>query len=119
MAQPVNRNDEGKEKMRDIKGEVTANVRVYKRSTAATIRGSYNIIDVQTARILQSESFSGEASIEKDWATFAGDERALSWRSKQLTGRREQLVPVADEMVSRAANNLAKSLSASLRQYAR
>ncbi|MDP6967451.1 MAG: CsgG/HfaB family protein [Candidatus Marinimicrobia bacterium] len=112
-------NDEGKEKMRDIKGEVTANVKIYKRSTAATIRGSYNIIDVQTARILQSESFSGEASIEKDWATFAGDERALSWRSKQLTGRREQLVPVADEMVSRAANNLAKSLSASLRQYAR
>lgn len=111
--------DKGKEKVKNIKGEVSANVRVYKRSTAAIIRGSYNIIDVKTARILQSKSFSGEASEEKEWATFAGDERALSWRTKQLTGRREKLVPVAEEMVSRAASNLAKSLSASLRQYAR
>lgn len=111
--------DEGKEKVRNIKGEVSAKVRVYKRSTSATIRGSYNIIAVESAQILRSESFIGEAAEEKEWATFSGDERALSWRTKQLTGRREQLVPVAEEMVSRAANKLAQSLSASLREYAR
>ena len=110
---------EGKTKTRKIYGDVEASIRQYTRSTKAVIKGSYNIVDVKTAKVIRSEAFEGKADFQAEWATFSGDERALGYRSKKLLRSGEQLAPVAEEMVSRAASDLANSLTATLKIYAR
>jgi len=110
---------EGKEKTRKIYGDVEARVTQFTRSTKAVIKGSYRIVDVKTSRLIASESFEGSASFNSDWASFRGDERALSYRSRQMTRRKEVPAPVGAEMVSQAASDLARSLTATLKIYAR
>ena len=111
--------DEGKEKVRKIYGEVEAKIIVFKRSTSARIRGSYNIVDVETARILKSDSFEESSSANVSWATFSGDERAISWSTRQLAKKGEQRVPVEGEMVNMAAKKISTSLAKSIKDYAR
>ena len=110
--------DEGKEKTRKIYGEVEAQVIIFKRSTSARIRGSYSIVDVETARILKSDSFEESSSSNVSWATFSGDERAISWNTRQLTKKGEQRVPVEGEMVNMAAKKISTSLAKSIKNYA-
>jgi curli biogenesis system outer membrane secretion channel CsgG len=111
--------DEGKEKVRKIYGEVEAKVIIFKRSTSARIRGSYNIVDVMTARILKSDSFEESSTSNVKWATFSGDERAISWNTRQLSKKGEQRVPVEGEMVNMAARKISTSLTKSIKDYAR
>lgn len=110
---------EGKEKERNVWGDVHATVRIYTKTTKASISGSYKVLDVQTAKIKYSKSFVGKADFKSEWATYAGDKRALSKKNKSLVKRGEQLAPVEEEMVSRAMLNLSTSLVNSLKEYAR
>ncbi len=99
--------------------EVHATVTFYKKMTKATITGSYKIIDVNTARLKTSRSFSEDADFMTEWATFSGHENALSSDAKRLIQRFEEPAPVEAEMVNQAASNLSKSLANALIQYAR
>lgn len=110
---------DGKEKTRKIYGDVSARVTHYTRTTSAVIKGSYRIVDVKTSKLIASESFEGKSDFSTEWATYSGDERALSYRSKRAARTKEQIAPVGAEMVSRAASDLAKSLTATLKIYAR
>ncbi|MCF7822667.1 MAG: CsgG/HfaB family protein [Candidatus Marinimicrobia bacterium] len=110
---------DGKTKTRKIYGDVEARIREYTRTTKAEIRGSYKIVDVRTSKLIRSESFKGQSDFEAKWITFRGDERALSRTSKKLAAQGETIAPVADEMVNRAASDLANSLTATLKIYAR
>ena len=110
---------DGKTKSRNIYDDVDAKVHHFTRNTKAVIKGSYRIVDVKSAAVLKSESFEGKAEFNAEWVTFTGDERALNSRTAKLARQGETLAPVADEMVSRAASDLANSLSASLKVYAR
>lgn len=106
----------GKDKYRDR--EISASVTFYKKITKATISGSYKIIDIKTARIKTSSSFSGDTDFTTEWATYSGDERALKRSAKNLTQKFEEPAPVEEEMVNRAAKNLSKSLAKTLIKYA-
>ncbi len=110
---------EGKTKTRKIYGDVEAQVRHYTRTTKAVIKGSYRIVDVRTAKLVKSEAFEGKSNFSTEWVTFRGDERALKYGTSKLARKGETIAPVAEEMVSRAANDLANSLSNSLKIYAR
>ena len=110
---------DGKTKTRNIYKDVEARVKHYTRSTQAVIKGSYKIVDVRTAKVIKSEAFEGKAEFSADWATFKGDERALKSATSRLVRKGEVIAPVAEEMVSRSASDLANSLSASLKIYAR
>jgi tetratricopeptide (TPR) repeat protein len=109
----------GKTKTRKIYADVEAQVRHYTRSTKAVIKGSYKIVDVRTAKLVRSEAFEGKAEFSAEWATAKGDERALKYRTAKLVKKGEVFAPVAGEMVSRAATDLANSLSATIKIYAR
>lgn len=98
---------------------VSAIVTVYTRTSGASITGSYQIIDIKTARLKKSDSFIGKEDFSTKWAKYSGDEEALSRSSRNLISRSEELAPVEEEMVSRAAHNLAMSLAQSFKQYAR
>jgi hypothetical protein len=98
--------------------EVYATVTFFKKWTKATIGGSYKIIDVNTAKLKRTQSFSGQASFTTEWATYSGDERALDRNAKKLVKRFEEPAPVDEEMVNRAAKDLSNSLARTLIEYA-
>ena len=109
----------GEEQIRAIKGTVKAYVNIYTLTTKASIKGSYRITDVNTAKLDWSDSFSGSADFSEKWATFTGDKRALKWKQKNLVEKGEQLAPVEDEMISLAAQNAVTNLTNSLKEYAK
>jgi hypothetical protein len=76
-------------------------------------------VDVMTARILKSDSFEESSTSNVKWATFSGDERAISWNTRQLSKKGEQRVPVEGEMVNMAARKISTSLTKSIKDYAR
>jgi len=110
---------EGKTKTRKIYDDVEASVKHYTKTTKAVIKGSYKIVDVRTSKVIKSEAFEGKSDFTTEWAVIRGDERALSYRTSKLVRKGEKVAPVGGEMVSRAASDLAKSLSNSLKIYAR
>ncbi len=110
----------GKEKSRTVCDvEVSATVTSYSRTAGASITGSYKIIDIKTAKLKKSDSFTGKYNFQYEWARYSGDERALSSGSKSLTSKSEQLAPVNDEMVNKAKKDLMTSLASALKNYAR
>jgi curli biogenesis system outer membrane secretion channel CsgG len=111
------KDEEGKEHIRHIYGDVYATVTTYSKSTKASIIGSYKIIEVKTASIKKSAFFEGKAEFEGVWAKFSGDERALTGEDESLIERGEQVTPTEEEMVLQAAHNLAISLSRDLKSY--
>ncbi|NQV31014.1 MAG: hypothetical protein HQ508_09020 [Candidatus Marinimicrobia bacterium] len=110
---------DGKTQTRNIYKQVEARVKHYTRSTAAAIKGSYIIVDVRTAKVIKIEALEGKSDFSIEWASYKGDERALKSSTSNLVRKGEVFAPVAEEMVSRAAIDLANSLSASLKIYAR
>ncbi len=112
------KDSEGKTHTKNIYGDVFANVKIYTKTTSAKIAGSYKIIDVKTAKIKTSRSFSGNADFKTKWATYSGDERALNRNARKLTQKDEEPAPVEEEMVNRAAKDLIKSLAKTLIEYA-
>ncbi len=111
--------NKGKEQEKDIYGDVFANVTVYSRSAGASLSGSYKIVEVKTAKLKSTQSFKGTYEFKHEWATYTGDERALSDTAKFLLTRNEENAPVPDEMVNLSKKNLISSLSSTLKNYAR
>jgi hypothetical protein len=110
---------DGKKQEECIWSKAFANVTKYKRTAGATISGSYNIIDVKTAKVKDSQSFKGEYKFDCVWARISGDKRALSKDSQDLVAKDEQVAPVAEEMVNKAVGNLSDTLASSFKRYAR
>lgn len=110
---------DGKVRERTVWGNVSAVVTTYKRTAAASISGSYKIVDVKTAKLQDTQQFKGEYSFQHEWASFTGDERALSRESKALLDISEEHAPVPEEMVTQATRSFVASLSGTLKRYAR
>lgn len=92
-------------------GEATINgkkVPVYGKVKAQLVRShkavrsrgilSLEIIDYQSNRVLSREEIPGEFTWVNDWATYNGDERALSPADKALAQRREELPPPPQQL---------------------
>ena len=110
---------DGNKKTRKVRSNVSASFTKYSKRTSASIHGSYNIIDVETSKILRSNTFKESSSSRVEWGTFTGDARALSGLDKRLTAKGERPLPNAQTMVSQAASKLANSLANSIKEYAR
>lgn len=81
-----------------VYGKVKANlVRSHK---AVRSRGilSLEIFDYQTNKVLSREEIPGEFVWVNEWATYNGDERALSAADKTLAQRREELPPAPQQL---------------------
>ncbi|MBA4848845.1 hypothetical protein [Emticicia sp. BO119] len=81
-----------------VYGKVKANlIRSHK---AVRSRGilSLEIYDYQTNKVLSREEIPGEFTWVNDWATYNGDERALSPADKTLAQRREELPPSPQQL---------------------
>jgi hypothetical protein len=67
---------DGKKRTRSVYGDVTAANLYHHKSAIANINGSYEMIDIESGRVLASSQFSETYEWTNNWATYRGDERA-------------------------------------------
>ncbi len=113
------RNSKGKLRERWVYADVAASVTKFEKTASASIVGSFQILDVATAKIKKSQSFKGDGFFMCEWGEFRGDERALSDESKRLVSKSEEYVPSGEELVNKAARDLSANLASTLKDYAR
>ena len=101
---------DGKQKSQNIYGEVRATVKTHSISASAQIRASYQVLHAETAQVLNSEIVSGSRQFNFTWATYNGDQRALSNDVRKLTRKSEKGAPSKDQMVIDAITNLNKKI---------
>ena len=106
--------ENGKEKKQAIKKDVNAKVKILKISRTANISVSTSIIDVQSAKILFSNSVNEEYKYEYEWATFTGDKRALSSRVRNLIKKDAGTAPSEGTMITKLSNEISKRLKIEL-----
>jgi len=66
----------GKTRSENVWGEVVAKNYYHHKSTSASINGSFDIIEIESGRILSSSNFSEQVNWQNNWATYSGDGRA-------------------------------------------
>ncbi len=77
----------------DVLGTVRATLKISEKSITGGGILDFRIIDQNTGRILSQEKMPSEYVWTISWATFQGDERALSDEEYEMTQRRELAVP--------------------------
>lgn len=113
------KDEDGKEKTRDIKGIVKANVTTYGKYATGIIKGSYKIIDVKTGTIHSIKAFRGESKFESSWGSFTGDKRALSYSQRDLVSEQEEPFPSNSKMLDRAIDRMLYDVVDNLYDFAR
>ena len=102
--------DDGKSKSRKVYGKVKATATKHSVSAEAQIRASYQVLDAETAEVLNSDMVSGSHQINFIWATYHGDKRALNNDIKKLTRKSEKVPPTKDQLVLDAITDLNKKM---------
>ncbi len=76
------------------------NAQIVKSRKAVRSRGilSMEIYDFQTNKVLSREEIPGEYTWVNEWASFNGDERALTSSELSMTRNREQLPPAPQQL---------------------
>lgn len=77
---------------------VKATLYYYKKTTTSKGVISFRIIDAKTNALLSVEKMPGEFVWVSEWATFNGDERALTAQQLQLTKQKEKVPPPAQDL---------------------
>ena len=108
--------DEGKQRKRNIYGEVRATVTTHSISASAQIRASYQVLHAETAQVLNSEMVSGSRQFNFTWATYNGDQRALSNDVKKLTRKSEKVAPSKEQLVLDAITNLNEKITRKIKK---
>lgn len=98
---------------------LTAKLLHYELKSSVSIIGSYKILDAQTAELKKAENFNKEHEFISEWASFTGDEEALTRNDLILVSYDEEKAPIQEVMVLDAANKLAGELSEALKTYVR
>ncbi|MEX1384089.1 hypothetical protein, partial [Lutibacter sp.] len=66
----------GKERTKTVYGDVVARMTDFHKTATANIKGSYEVIDIESAQILASSQYGEDYKWENNWTTFLGDKRA-------------------------------------------
>ena len=96
---------------------VTAKLLHYELKSSVSIIGSYKILDAQTAELKKADNFNTEHEFISEWASFIGNEEALSRDDLILVSFDKENAPIEDIMVLDAANELAAELSEALKTH--
>ena len=81
-----------------IYSPVKATLYYYKKTTISKGTVTFRVIDAKTNAVLSVEKIPGEYVWISEWATFNGDERALSKQQVQLSKQKEKVPPPAQDM---------------------
>jgi len=106
--------ENGKQKKRAIKGDVFANAKIFKITRTANMSVSVKIFDIESAKILYSNSLNEEYKFEYEWASYSGDKRALNNKIRRLTNKNANSAPSKGAMVTELSNKISKKLKREL-----
>ena len=82
----------------DVYGKVTAKLNKNRKVVSSKGLLSMEIIDFQNNRTLKKDEFPGEFTWVNEWASYNGDERALSDSELAMTKKREELPPPPQQL---------------------
>ncbi len=66
----------GRTRSKSVWGTVSAYNFQHHKSAIATINGSYEVIDIESGRVVASSQFSENYEWKNNWSTYRGDQRA-------------------------------------------
>jgi tetratricopeptide (TPR) repeat protein len=99
-----------------VYGKVTARITTTKRTLRSDGNLQVNIRD-DNGRWLWNDNFRGDHMWTTEFATFTGDERALSESDKQLVSRRPDNPPHEDEIIRYIVREINSTLHQRIRDY--
>jgi len=115
----VDKNGKVKNRMKYSDVTLKAKLLHYELKSSVSIIGSYKILDAQTAELKNAKNFNSEHEFIYEWASFTGDEEALTRGDHVLVSRDREKAPIQEIMVLDAANKLAGELSEELKTHVR
>jgi hypothetical protein len=95
-----------KEGKKNVYGTVKAKLTTSRIEVISSGVLSVRLIDPASGRILNQKNFRNQSVWATEWATYNGDERALTPEQKRLTERRQQQLPPDQELFSSFAGPL-------------
>ena len=104
---------------RDVYGTVRAQLIVYRREVRCTGSLRIRIIDNINGRGEESRDFPGRFVWGNEWATYKGDERALSDEQRELVRNEPDTPPTPQDLFAAFSRPLLDPASSYLRQYYR
>ncbi|THB65645.1 MAG: hypothetical protein D6B27_08230 [Gammaproteobacteria bacterium] len=109
----------GNQKERDITQKVSARVTTHTETAMVRIVVSYQIIDVETSRILSSKVVEGDYDYEQQWATYKGDKRAFDNDGTilELTEKVRTSAPSVELMVNDAVKEISHDISTEIKAF--
>jgi molybdopterin converting factor small subunit len=81
-----------------IYGTAKATYYHYRKTTTSKGILNFKIIDARTQAVLRTEKMPGEYVWVSEWATFNGDERALTPEQLQISKQKEMVPPPSQEL---------------------
>ena len=81
-----------------VYGTVKATLYHYTKTTTSKGIVSFRILDAKTGALLSAAKMPGEFVWKSEWATFNGDERALSEEQIKLSKQKELPAPAAQDL---------------------
>ena len=114
------KDENGKEKTRKIKGNVSAHVDYYKHTAVSTIRYSYRLVDVKTNQVFQAHSLSSKDEYVYEWAKqVGGDKRALSRGTKRFMSKDADVALSQADRIDRLIRQAGLQLSEEIKGHVR
>lgn len=102
---------------KDVVGTVNAKYTEYKKSVRSAGVLKMVIEDYETRKVLFNRDFNGEFIWRNEWASFNGDERALSSEQIKLSKQREQLPPGPDVLFVEFCRPIHSQVTNELRRF--
>ena len=99
--------------------EVNAMVTVTTRKASATVKCTYQIIDVSKGTIVKSGTVDGTEEVVLKFGRFRGQEAALNREYRDICSREEEYPPSEDVLVTKAIEKLSEKLATDVAGYFR
>jgi hypothetical protein len=100
-----------------VYGSVKATYYYSRKTTTSKGLVNFQIIELPSNRILAVEKMPGEFVWVSEWATFNGDERALTPKQLQISKQKEQLPPQPQELFIEFTRPIYDQLTTKLREF--
>lgn len=102
-----------------VYGTVKATFYHYIKTTTSRGIVSFKILDAKTGALLSIEKMPGEFVWKSEWATFNGDERALSPEQLKLTQQKELPAPEPQELFIEFTRPIYDQITTKLKEFYR
>ena len=100
-----------------VYGTVKAKISIFSKQLKSEGRVSMKILKPDGTALIKHDKFNGTYIWQEKWATFNGDERALTKEQLQLCKRREMYAPPPQDMFIRFTEPIYNQLTSQIRQF--